>query len=204
MAAPFPVMMLPYRDVDNRQLRYTSAPAVNCQPPSPYDSDAEPLINRSAQTSTEVDEDALLRFTATGQPLPAFKYNGLQSLAGDMYSLPQLLPKRYTDDSLIPAIVVDVIPSTSPTSPKEKKSGRAKSLLSRIKTGLPEEKKSNGRLTKVVYMPRRDYLKWFARDKAGQYIGTEPKREWTEAQLDAAFKQWQPVLDKKKRRTGLI
>ena len=113
-----------------------------------------------------------------------------------MYSLPQLLPKRYTDDSIIPAIVVDVIPSI--TSPPKKK-GRSASFLQKLKTGLSEEKNGNGRLTKVVYMPRREYLKWFARDEKGQYIGSEPKKEWTEEELAEQFKEWQPAVKNKSK-----
>ena len=43
--------------------------------------------------------------------MPGFRKDNLMSMGGDMYSLPQLLPKRYTDDSIIPAIVTNVIPS---------------------------------------------------------------------------------------------
>jgi len=115
-----------------------------------------------------------------------------------MYSLPQLLPRRYTDDSIIPAIVVGVIPSY--TKEIKKKGGRRASFLSRLKTGVAEQKKDDGRLTKVVYMPRREYLKWFARGTKGEYLGSEEKREWTEEQLDETFGQWQPqgVAGKKK------
>jgi hypothetical protein len=43
-------------------------------------------------------------------------------------------------------------------------------------------------------MTRLDYKKYFAKDREGNYIGTEPKREWTEEELDDEFRQYQKVL----------
>lgn len=48
--------------------------------------------------------------------------------------------------------------------------------------------------SKVVFMPRREYKKYFAKDKEGQYIGTEPQREWTEEELEDEFGQYQKKL----------
>lgn len=45
--------------------------------------------------------------------------------------------------------------------------------------------------TKAVWMPRREFKKFFAKDKDGQYIGTEPQREWTEEELEEEFGQYQ-------------
>lgn len=36
-------------------------------------------------------------------------------------------------------------------------------------------------------MPRGEYLKYFAKDEAGTYVGTEPKRDWTAEELDERF-----------------
>ena len=36
-------------------------------------------------------------------------------------------------------------------------------------------------------MPRGYYLKYFARDKNDEYIGTEPEREWSETELEERF-----------------
>ena len=36
-------------------------------------------------------------------------------------------------------------------------------------------------------MPRGEYLKHFARDDNGNYIGTESERRWSEEELDDAF-----------------
>lgn len=113
-----------------------------------------------------------------------------------MYSVPQHLPKRYTDDSIIPAIVVDVIPAKRAEMAVEEGRRRRSSFLGRLKG---EKKKDDGRpITKVVYMPRRDYLKHFARGVKGEYVGTEPYKQWTEEELDGAFRQYKPVVEAKK------
>jgi hypothetical protein len=190
--------LVPYRDTNNQTVAYTPAPNAVAGDPihtSAYDSDFEPLI---ATTSTveELDEDSIMRFTATGRPMPGFKQSGLLSMGGDMHSLPQLLPRRYTDDSIIPAIVVDVIPSQRTIEEEEKKKTRRGSFLKKLK-GEPKKEEGKG-LTKVVYMPRREYLKYFARDLEGKYIGTEPYKKWEEDELEETFKQYKPVVVKKK------
>lgn len=56
--------------------------------------------------------------------------------------------------------------------------------------------KEKGRL-KIVYMPREEYLKHFAKDKVGNYSGTEPERTWTDAELNEAFRMYQPPAEGK-------
>ena len=43
-------------------------------------------------------------------------------------------------------------------------------------------------------MPRRDYKRYFARDRLGNYAGTEPEREWDEADLQREFGMYQDML----------
>ena len=112
-----------------------------------------------------------------------------------MYTVPQLLPKRYTDDSIIPAIVVDVVPSQK-TLEEEQRRARRGSFLKKLRGGQRREEGKG--VTKVVYMPRRDYLKWFARDLEGEYVGSEPYRKWGEEELEETFKQYKLVVEKKK------
>jgi len=45
----------------------------------------------------------------------------------------------------------------------------------------------------AIKMPRRDYKRYFARDRNGNYAGTEPEREWSQEQLDAAFGEYQDM-----------
>lgn len=121
-----------------------------------------------------------------------------------MYTLPQLLPKRYTDDSIIPAIVIDVIPAgmkegenSDDKTSKGKARKRRSSFISLLKgTGGVSDPK-DGKIMKVVYMPRREYLKFFARGLKGEYIGTEPYRRWTEDELEESYGQYKPPPIKK-------
>lgn len=48
--------------------------------------------------------------------------------------------------------------------------------------------------TRAVWMPRREYKKYFARDKNGNYVGTEPQRQWTEDELQEQFGQYDKKL----------
>lgn len=63
--------------------------------------------------------------------------------------------------------------------------GRKKSFMGKFK------KDKEPSTTKAVRMPRRDYKKFFAKDKDGKYIGTEPQREWTMEELEDEFGQYQ-------------
>jgi hypothetical protein len=38
-----------------------------------------------------------------------------------------------------------------------------------------------------IHIPRHAYLKHFAHNESGQYIGTERQREWTEKELELEF-----------------
>lgn len=94
-----------YRDADNATVRYVFPTSRNpLQQDNPYDSDLEPLVN----TVDSADEDDLQRFTATGRPMPNYKP---RTGVNDMYAVPEFLPRRYTDESIIPAIIIDVVPS---------------------------------------------------------------------------------------------
>lgn len=169
------------------------------------------------------------RFTATGRPMAAFEQSTLQSWGGDMYTVPQFLPKQYTDDSIIPAILTGVLPSppkpaatadgedaaagltpaaaggasgeAASGSGKRRKSF-AKIFSSSSKSGGSDSKNGKG-ITKVVFMPRREYIKYFAKDNNGNYCGTEPYRQWTEGELDEKYGEYRPKeLGKKRRAVG--
>jgi hypothetical protein len=139
--------MLPFRDTDNKAVAYGENP--NAPTPS-LNSDSALLVAPQG-----LDEDAMEHFTATGRPAPQFKWQGLQSIGGDMYTLPQLLPKRYTNDSIIPAIVTDVVPSEKTV---EAEAGKEKGgFWGRFKGKKEHEVDALGQkkgITKVVYMPR--------------------------------------------------
>jgi hypothetical protein len=48
------------------------------------------------------------------------------------------------------------------------------------------------RIILPVYMPRRDYLKYFAKGDDGNYVGTEPQKSYTDQELDEMFAQYVP------------
>lgn len=180
--------MVPFRDVDNKSVAYGTNPNSTGLP---TDADTSRLV-----PPEELPEEAMQHFTATGRPAPKYKHNNLASLGGDMYTAPQLLPRRYTDDSIIPAIVTDVVPSAESEAKKASQKG---GFFSKLK-GKKEETDALGQkkgVTKVVYMPRREYLKYFAKDEKGEYIGTEPYKKWTEEELEAEFAQYKPKTGKK-------
>jgi hypothetical protein len=195
--------MLPYRDTNNSSVKYAQPTQSVIPTTSPnYESDFEPLIDEPpANFESGITQDDLMHFTATGRPAPKFKASALMSLgAGDSYTMPQLLPKRYTDDSIIPAIVVNILRSPKPVvSTEVQEGGKRKSFLGRLKGDKKKEEEGVIKM-KVVYMPRRDYLKWFARDLKGTYIGTEPQRQWNEDELEKEFGQYQPKDEKGQKK----
>jgi hypothetical protein len=129
--------------------------------------------------------------------MPSYTRSHLQYF-GSPYAVPQSLPKRYTDDSIIPAIIINVIPSPSSES-EAKKHGRRSSFIHKLKGKAKDESEAKG-ITKVVFMPRREYLKYFARGLKGEYVGTEPERRWTEQELDERFVEYKPVVKEGKIR----
>ncbi|KAE9372074.1 hypothetical protein N431DRAFT_439190 [Stipitochalara longipes BDJ] len=195
--------LLPFRDENNITIRYAPAPGVRpshtaLAASTGYESDFEPLI-----AGEDLDEDALMHFTATGRPVPQYKGSALASLGGHMYTAPQLLPKRYTDDSIIPAIITDVIPAENKNKNAEGEK-KKKGLLGKLKGGKKEEAKSEKGLLKVVFMPRREYQKYFARDLKGNYIGSEPFRRWTEEELDELYGRYKPAKLERRRFRGSV
>jgi hypothetical protein len=67
------------------------------------DDDDIPLISNAAYSQEEIERDPTQRFTATGGPMPAYRPSVYVSM--NMYSAPQHLPQKYTDESIIPVII---------------------------------------------------------------------------------------------------
>lgn len=207
---PPPTTVIPFRNA-NGELRYTSAPTLssvnrvrlnpeNSSHNSDYlsDSDGIPLLASPSQYQ-ELTDDERARFTATGRPMRPYASNPLHNMGGDMFTAPRYLPKQYTDESIIPVIIVNVTPSQKPESPQRKK--RSKSITSIFK-GEKAEKDASKKITKIVFMPRGEYLKHFAKDDDGNYIGTMPQKEWTEDELDEKFGIFRPLPLRKKGNHG--
>ncbi|RFU30061.1 hypothetical protein B7463_g6274, partial [Scytalidium lignicola] len=192
MAPKNPQEILPYHDSTTGTLKYAPNPNSNLN--DDISVADQPLITPSERLGVSASDDAGQRFTATGRPMPQFKQSGLLSLGADMCSAPtQFLPTKYTDESIIPGIVVDY--EVSGGNDEEKSKSKRSSFLSRLK-GEPLPSK-NSKPTKVVYMPRGEYLKHFARDSNGEYSGTEPFKRWTEVELEETYGKYRPATSGK-------
>ncbi|KAH8821862.1 hypothetical protein F5884DRAFT_104780 [Xylogone sp. PMI_703] len=129
------------------------------------------------------------RFTATGRPWPGYKEPstwekccpwGLQA--------PPHPPFRFTDKSIIPVIIsVEEIDYDKDFQLQEETSI---SIRRRILYWWRRTHASHPGCV-CVFMPRGEYLKYFARDQYGNYIGTEMKRRWSKDELDAKFGKYQ-------------
>jgi len=139
-----------------------------------------------SEGSEPLDEDAILRFTATGGPMPVFKPSALANISAALYTAPQHLPQRYTDESIIP-VIVRIKPLKTGTQSASPPTSRRKSFLGKFKS------EKDGSAVKVVYMPRGEYLKYFARDNNANYTGTEPEHDWTEAELDGKYAKYKRI-----------
>ncbi|KAK5120036.1 hypothetical protein LTR85_007113 [Meristemomyces frigidus] len=97
-----------------------------------------------------------------------------------------------SDDDLIIVVVRLSSPFRRKSlEPCEELPGRPprRSFLKRLSTrwqGLESEDKY-----KAIKMPRVDYKRYFVRDKHGKYGGTEPERQWCEADVMREFSAYQ-------------
>jgi hypothetical protein len=48
----------------------------------------------------------------------------------------------------------------------------------------------------TAQMPRGEYLKYFAKDDKGLYVGTEPLRLWTEEEVELKFGKYRTLKEK--------
>ena len=110
--------------------------------------------------------ESMQRFTATGRPFkaadPTKEGWSMNSMAvADSYGAAQgnLLPVKYTDDSLIP------VPVLKPDQMGKALPERKRSFFSR--------RKSRDDSFTIKHLPRGEYLKHYAKDDNGMYIGTE-------------------------------
>ncbi|GIZ47920.1 hypothetical protein CKM354_001099700 [Cercospora kikuchii] len=65
-------------------------------------------------------------------------------------------------------------------------------LSTRMGSGLDHSAQKEERY-KAVKMPRGEYKRHFRRDKDGNYAGSEPEREWNEAELMKEYEAYQDL-----------
>jgi hypothetical protein len=73
---------------------------------------------------------------------------------------------------------------------------RRRSFIDKFKS------EKSGKITKVFFMPRAEYLKHFAKDYEGKYIGTEPQKAWTIEELEERYGKYKKDLTKKRGQRG--
>lgn len=146
----------------------------------------DPISDMSIDRDNAIANDpALQRFTATGRPIPhpadsrqGRAWNSLAAAESFGAAAPNLLPVRFTDDSLI---MIPVMPPDGATgkvlegdSDEDqdpiKAEPRKKFGFFRRKSSSSSKKKDQAFVMKEV--TRRDYLKYYAKDEEGNYTGT--------------------------------
>ncbi|KFY92800.1 hypothetical protein V500_04027 [Pseudogymnoascus sp. VKM F-4518 (FW-2643)] len=152
----------------------TSAPSAPEEKWIPYRENGEVKYMRAEEAQDSGSTGGTLRHSKPSA------WGNMVAPVGFVAQAPQLLQEKYTDDSVIAVIVTNVVPSEKARVVEGKKS-----FMSKFK------KDKEPATTKAVWMPRREYKKFFAKDKDGKYIGTEPQREWTEEELEEEFGQYQ-------------
>ncbi|KAI9753452.1 MAG: hypothetical protein M1835_000991 [Candelina submexicana] len=125
-----------------------------------------------ATTLVPDQNDGMQRFTATGRPMPNYNPSALASgfygpFGGEAV---QHLPSKFTDDSIIHVPIPVDESSTSEIQQKERK----QSWVRKIGDGIRGKKTGQGKF-RMVKMTRGEYLKYWAKDEEGRYIGTEPE-----------------------------
>ncbi|OBT63319.1 hypothetical protein VE03_07204 [Pseudogymnoascus sp. 23342-1-I1] len=150
---------------------------------------SDPILERKHSTSSSAssrsklsDTDLYERFTATGRPMP-IQYNRSAWSSACVYgpTAPHFLPFRFTDDSIIP-VVVRVCEESFKSGVEGKPRKGRRSLRDRL--GFRKTK------AVVAMMPRREYLRHFAHDEEGRYVGTEKEESWSEGDLEEEFGQY--------------
>lgn len=139
------------------------------------------------------DDPSLQSFTATGRPMPKARSqgSGMTALTGSESNgagAPNLLPVRFTDDSIIS---VPVMPSEEETNAHDTNSNPVKDMDEDSSLGpIKEEKRrfsffhrkssrsSGSRSQKIPPfvmkdMRRSEYLMYYAKDDDGNYVGTK-------------------------------
>jgi hypothetical protein len=128
----------------------------------------------------------------------------IESLKADsdlVWVSPNFEPKHITDEAIIPVIITDVIPD--PEAQDKKPVGKGEKLMQKLtvpQLGKWKLPKGDGSvITKVMFMPEGDRKKWFAKDKEGNYVGSEPHKQWTETELEERWGKYRPEKSKSPR-----
>ncbi|KFY18169.1 hypothetical protein V492_00104 [Pseudogymnoascus sp. VKM F-4246] len=138
----------------------------------------------TSSNSTPFDTDRYERFTAAGRPMPAAAHNrGGAGVRGELQvrsrSVGPLFLCLITMHCQSIGVGGWTSANGSSTPQKRRRSLRDRLLLRTKKTKAV-----------VAMMPRREYLRHFAHDEAGRYIGTEKQESWSEGDLEEEFGEY--------------
>lgn len=146
----------------------------------------------SAMSSRDPNDPIYQNFTATGRPLAPSRIGPNSSWALSLdaaesfgRAAPNLLPVRYTDNSIISVPVLSHAEPTqsngytddnasedlNPIKEQNSKSGRSRFSLSSFRRKSTSKGKQQDFIIKE--MTRGNYLKHYAKDDSGRYIGSE-------------------------------
>ncbi|KAI9823844.1 MAG: hypothetical protein M1826_007590 [Phylliscum demangeonii] len=134
------------------------------------------------------DDDGMQRFTATGRPKPNEPFYEWTKFQPDTFTpcVVATLPWKFTDEDVIsvpvtlptPAAAAVVPPAVLAHPNEEAKEGFvAKVLLGGKRRAKEKNEKKEKAKVVVLRMTRGDYLKYWARDEQGVYIGTESEEQ---------------------------
>ncbi|KAL5354292.1 hypothetical protein ACLOAV_000380 [Pseudogymnoascus australis] len=152
---------------------------------------SHPILERKHSTSSSAssnsklsDTDFYERFTATGRPMPIYNNSAWSSACVFGPTAPHFLPFKFTDDSIIPVVV-----RVCEESFKAGKEGTPR----KSRRSLRDRFRFKKAKVVVAMMPRREYLRHFAHDEEGRYVGTEKEESWSEGDLEEEFGQYRLV-----------
>ena len=133
--------------------------------------------------------DELQRFTATGRPYKApnatkegYAMNAISGTESFGAAPANLLPVKFTDESLIPVPVL-----------RAEDVGKAEPQKTKKSFWSSRRKSQNASFT-MKHIPRGEYLKHYAKDDNGAYIGTEEPAADCILRGDDLIKYRRPVL----------
>lgn len=130
----------------------------------------------------------------TQQPVTTFRTRSIGGPFGGVYFERQIDLSPPNDDEIIIATVrvTDTFRRASMEENSELPARPPKrSFLRRVSTRVSSPTDSYRYM--AMKMPRRDYKRYFMRDKDGGYAGSEPEKAWTEADLQREFGQYQDL-----------
>lgn len=159
----------------------TDADSSPCSPPAPTRSQS--YTPTTSQSQQRPREPAKVRTRSVGGPFGVIFERDLDLSPPNDDEI--IIATVRLTNNFRRASVSDTTPSALPDRPAKR------SFLRRMSTRWSGPQ--DGNKYTAIKLPRKDYKKYFARDKEGKYVGTEPEREWTSEELEEQFGIYQDM-----------